>query len=217
VTTVIAHSTSRTAFAVVAALALATAGCGKFVRDQGTSPAQVVIMSLTGASGAKPTQFGIPVLSDVITNVTSPAPCTSTSPCATTFDDLGQVVMQLVLKDPGQTDNPSTPSALNQVTFDRLHVQFVRSDGKNTEGVDVPYAFDAAATFTVTPTGTVTQPFELVHHSAKDEAPLRALRTNGQIINAIANITFYGHDQAGNAVTATGSLSVNFGDFADPS
>lgn len=212
-----ANSMTRTAAAAMAALALATAGCGKFVRDQGRSPAQVVILSMQGAQGNSPTTFGVPLDSDVITNVTSPAPCTNTSPCPTIFNDIGQVTMQLMLKDPGQTDSPSSPSALNQVTFDRYHVEFVRADGKNTQGVDVPFAFDSSATFTVTNTGTVSEPFEIVRHSAKEEAPLLALQNNAQIISTIANVTFYGHDQAGNAVTATGTLTVNFGNFGDKS
>ena len=35
-------------------------------------------------------------------------------------------------------------------------------------------------------------------------------------ISTIAEVTFYGRDQAGNEVSATGMLSVNFGDFGDP-
>lgn len=212
-----ANTTSRAALAALAVLALATAGCGKYVRDQGTSPVQVVITSMQGAQGSSPTTFGVPLDSDVITNVTSPAPCTNTNPCATIFNDIGQVTMQLILKDPGQVSAPSSPSALNQVTFDRYHVEFVRADGKNTQGVDVPYAFDSSATFTVTSTGTVSEPFEIVRHSAKDEAPLLGLASNGQIISTIAQVTFYGHDQAGNAVTVTGTLTVNFGNFGDKS
>jgi len=36
------------------------------------------------------------------------------------------------------------------------------------------------------------------------------------MISTIAEVTFYGRDQAGNEVTANASLSVNFADFADP-
>jgi len=48
------------------------------------------------------------------------------------------------------------------------------------------------------------------------EAPLRALATNPDIISTIADVTFYGHDQAGNDVSATGSITVDFGNFGDP-
>jgi len=29
-------------------------------------------------------------------------------------------------------------------------------------------------------------------------------------------VTFYGHDQAGNDISATGSIGVEFGNFGDP-
>ena len=214
----IAHSIHRrAATAAIALVAIAASCCGKYVRDQGTAPAQVVILQMQGASGANATQFGVPVLSDVITMVTKPAPCSTSNPCATIFNDLGQVTMELILKDPGQAGTQASPTALNQVTFDRYHVEYVRADGRNQQGVDVPYAFDSAVTFTVPSSGSVTQPFELVRNTAKHESPLLALETNHEIITTIANVTFYGHDEAGNAVTATGSIQVNFGDFADPS
>jgi hypothetical protein len=33
------------------------------------------------------------------------------------------------------------------------------------------------------------------------------------VLSTIADVTFYGRDQAGNDVTAVGSIGVNFGDF----
>jgi hypothetical protein len=51
---------------------------------------------------------------------------------------------------------------------------------------------------------------------AKLEAPLGALAQSLVIISTIADVTFFGRDQAGNEVSATGSIGVQFGDFADP-
>ena len=71
---------------------------------------------------------------------------------------------------------------------------------RNTQGVDVPWSFDGAVTGTLSEEST-TVGFVLVRVQAKDEAPLRALRFNGgaQVISTIAEVTFYGRDQAGNA------------------
>jgi hypothetical protein len=207
-------TTSIKTLALVPLVAMLSAGCGEMSR-QGRSPAQVVIQSLQGASGATPGTFGNPVLSDVETLLTTPAPCTPDTPCPTFFNDLGQVTMTLVLKDPGQSGSPAAPSELNQVTFTRYRVSYRRSDGRNTPGVDVPFPIDSAVTFTVPPSGQTTAAFELVRNLAKRESPLLALRTNGTIINAVADVSFFGRDQAGNDVTATGSLAVNFGNFAD--
>jgi hypothetical protein len=95
-------------------------------------------------------------------------------------------------------------------------VSYRRSDGKNTPGVDVPYGFDSAVTFTIPNDGVITHSFELVRHVAKEEAPLKALITNGNIISAIGEITFYGRDQAGNEVAVNASIGINFGNFGDP-
>jgi hypothetical protein len=205
---------TTTRLAIVASAALIGAGCGDVART-GRSPVQVVVQSLQGASGANPDTFGNPLMSDVETLITSPEPCTPTTPCTTFFNDLGQVTMSLVLKDPGQPGNAATPTDLNQVTFTRYRVVYRRSDGRNTAGVDVPHPIDSAVTFTVPPSGPATAAFELVRNVAKREAPLLALRTNGAIINTIADVSFYGRDQAGNDVIAAGSMAVNFGNFAD--
>jgi hypothetical protein len=58
----------------------------------------------------------------------------------------------------------------------------------------------------------------LVRAQAKLEAPLKALAGGGGsiIISTIAQVTFYGRDQAGNDVSVTGQISVNFADWGDP-
>ena len=123
------------------------------------------------------------------------------------------------LKNPGNALNPTTPSPNTAITFNRYHVDFRRTDGRNTQGVDVPYSFDGAATFTVPADGQAQFAVEIVRNQAKLESPLVNLRQGGGgiIISTIAEITFYGRDQVGNEVVATGQMSVNFGDFADPS
>jgi len=203
--------------ALLSALALSSASCGEYVRSQGRSPSQVVIQTLQGAAGNDPNTFGTPLVSDVESLVTTPEPCSTTSPCLTIFNDLGQVTMSIVLKDQGQPGSPTTPAVLNSVTFTRYRVEYRRADGRNTPGVDVPYPIDSAATFTVPESGSFSAAFELVRNTAKREPPLLALRCGSLVLNTIANVTFYGRDLAGNDVTATGSIGVNFGDFAPTS
>ena len=195
-------------------LTAALAGCSSdYVRDQGRAPAQVVILSMAGAQGSTPDKFFSALKADVVTNVTKPDPCSVTSPCPTVFNDLGHVEMSLILKDQGPP--AQGPSVLNQITFTRYHVVYRRTDGHNTPGVDVPFAFDGASTFTVPASGTVTGSFELVRNDAKREAPLLALRVSPVVLDTIADVTFYGRDQVGNEVAVTGSLSVSFADFGD--
>ena len=185
------------------ALTLATVSCTDSVR-QGTGSSFLIVNELQASSGAEPEQFGGTLQSDVITIVDG-------NP--TIFSDLGQVTLAVGLKDPGRATTPTQNLA---ITVDRYHVKFVRSDGRNTPGVDVPYPFDGSFTATVQPAGTVTVAFPLVRHNAKQEAPLGALAFNPVIVSTIAEITFYGRDLTGHEVTTTARIGVDFGNFADP-
>ena len=133
------------------------------------------------------------------------------------FDDIGRVTARVALKDPGTAENPTAPTSANFVTVTRYRVVYRRSDGRNTPGLDVPFPVDGAVTFTVV-SGPQTAEFVLVRASAKLEEPLRPLVGNGGsiIINALADVTFYGHDQTGAEVNATGTITINFADWADP-
>jgi hypothetical protein len=202
-------SLSRLAgIAALAAVVGGSAGCGELART-GDSPAFLIIESLTAASGADPSTFGNPLSSDVETIVNG-------NP--TIFSDLGRAVLRIGLKDPGSVAAPTAPSTINSVTINRYRVEFRRADGRNTPGVDVPFAFDGAVTGTIIGAQSLTLNFQMVSHAAKLEPPLRGLRGGGgqMFIHTLAEVTFYGRDQAGNEVQVSGLISVNFGDFADP-
>ena len=185
------------ALAGFALLAAASAGCSDFIR-QDRSPVTLVIDRIEAAPGES-TTFGGTLQSDVLTK-------------GGIISDSGRVAMRLIMKDLG-----ATPSPVNGVTINRYRVTFRRADGRSTPGVDVPYPFDSAVTFTVPPTGFIAQTFELIRHVAKAEAPLSTLRNpNLVIISTVADVTFYGRDQAGNELSVASSIGVQFGDFADP-
>jgi hypothetical protein len=186
-------------------LVLTSMSCGDVTR-QGTGSSYLIINALEAASGAEPTQFGGTLNSDVVTVVEG---------SSTIFNDLGRVRFALGMKDAGGAELPTSPTTNNFITVNRYHVRFVRADGRNTPGVDVPYPFDGAFTATVG-AGTVEVGFELVRHIAKVEAPLGALARNLVIISTIAEVTFYGRDQTGHEVQATGQMLVSFGNFGDP-
>jgi hypothetical protein len=185
--------------ALVVASALAVTSCGETVRT-GNSSAYLVMNQLGAAPGGGSTStFDTKLSSDVVTN-------------GTVYEDVGHVTLTL-----GQKDITSPISSNNFVTITRYHVDFVRSDGRNTAGVDVPYGFDGAVTFTVGD-GSSSGTFVLVRAQSKLEPPLISLRGGGgQIaISTIAQVTFYGRDQVGNDVSVSGSIGVNFADWGDP-
>jgi hypothetical protein len=199
---------------LIAAAVAASASCGNVVR-QGRSPVYLTIDSLQAAQGNHPSNFSGSLFSDVLTIVTSGGVCTTTNPCPTVFNDVGQVVLRAPLKDIGSTANPNAPTTNNEVTINRFHVEYVRADGRNTPGIDVPYPWDGGATGTVSAGGTLTLSFELVRHTAKEESPLVQLVSGASIISTIAKVTFYGTDAVGNAVSVTGNITIDFGNFGD--
>lgn len=181
------------------------AGCGDVVR-QGSGSSYLIVNGLEAASGAIPNEFGGTLGSDVVTVVKG---------SATIFSDPARVRFSLGMKDAGGVDLPTRPTTNNFITINRYHVRFIRADGRNTPGVDVPYPFDGAFTVTVR-TGEVEAGFTLVRIQAKAEAPLAALARNFLSISTIAEVTFYGQDQTGNEVSAVANISVNFANFGDP-
>ncbi|MEO5824151.1 MAG: hypothetical protein ABIT71_26890 [Vicinamibacteraceae bacterium] len=201
--------------AAVAGLALAVIGataCGSATAREGQTPSYPVIVVLEGANGALGSGAIFSpgaVASDVITFVKA-------TNSFTIFSDPGRVTMRVAMRD---VTNPNDPTSNNAISFNRYRVVYKRSDGRNTPGVDVPYAFDAGLTFTVQPGGDASIPFELVRVQAKQEAPLAQLTTGGSpavSISTLADITFFGQDQQGREVVVTGTISVNFANWGDP-
>ena len=206
----------RAMLTVAAAVSLmVSASCGEVVR-QGRSPSFLVIDILGAASGALPGTYGQTLESDVITNVTQTVGGEQVK-VPTVFEDIGQVQLRILLKDQGNPGATAGVSNINMITVNRYRVVYKRADGRNVPGVDIPHAFDGAFTATITNT-PVQLTFTIVRVQAKLEAPLKALiAQGGQVaISTIADVTFYGHDQAGNEVECVGSISVNFADWGDP-
>jgi hypothetical protein len=212
-----AHGCRRTLLgtALVATTVASFAGCTVAQRS-GQASSYFIINSLQASSGATPDEFGSVLSSDVLTYVKSQQDGKEVR-VPTIFADNGQVVLTLALKNPGTGDTATTPSTTNFITINRYHVDYIRSDGRDRQGVDVPYSFDGAITATVTDEGGSAS-FTLVRIQAKQEAPLVQMAGFGGAIDisTIARVTFYGTDQAGREVSGTGQISINFSDWGDP-
>lgn len=208
----------RPVIAGVAAVALlaGSVSCGN-IAEQGKAPVTVIIDSLEAASGADPGDMCGFLLSDVQTLVEQQVDG-ETVQVPTVFNDVARASMRLIAKDAGNQQNALAPTPWNSVTINRYRITFVRADGRNTPGVDVPFPVDGAVTVTLGQAPTVV-PFEIVRHQQKLEQPLRSLASFGGrlFISTIAEVTFYGVDTVGNAVQAKGTISVSFSDYADPS
>ncbi len=108
-------------------------------------------------------------------------------------------------------------SPYEDVLITRYIVHYYRVDGKNVEGVDVPYSFEGSLNVLLKVNASTDISLVVVREVAKLEQPLLNLASSRDagVIQATARIDFYGQDMSGNAVTTTGSLAIFFANYAD--
>jgi DNA/RNA endonuclease YhcR with UshA esterase domain len=112
------------------------------------------------------------------------------------------------------TKNPVDPgTVVEDVTISRYEIHYRRSDGRAQEGIDVPYAVSGNMAFQVAVNGQGTFTLELVRHAAKIVPPLSNI-TGLEIVTMIADVTLYGETVARQGVSASGSVQINFADYA---
>ena len=108
-------------------------------------------------------------------------------------------------------------SPYNDIQLTRYVVRYVRADGQNREGVDVPYTFEGSLSALIRIGVSTTVSFVIVREVAKQEPPLLNLRAAypGDVLNVTAKVDFYGHDLANKAVKATGMLPITFANYGN--
>lgn len=112
--------------------------------------------------------------------------------------------------------NAPVPSVPNAVILKSYEVRYFRTDGRGTEGVDVPYRITGNLTLAVdvASSGTTSFPLEIVRRQAKVEPPLSSI-FQATVLTVMAEITLYGETVAGDRVSASGRLQIDFADFGD--
>ncbi|MGH9320752.1 MAG: hypothetical protein ACRD3V_12815 [Vicinamibacteria bacterium] len=197
-------------YAVLALVLSLTPGCitepDSLTDDASNTIVQIVNMGASDADFEGAGDTVTDLFSDVCFADEDHPPCTI-------FNDNGVVTMRAIPKDRTQLSGE-----MNAATFTRYRVTYVRADGRNVQGVDVPYSFDGAINFTVPFGGDdVERAFIVVRHQAKAETPLRelALGARAGILSVIAQIDFFGADTAGRSIHVTGYLNITFADFGN--
>ena len=190
-----------------------SSACGGDLMRTGRSAVFLTVEKMEASSGGAAGSASAFLLSDVqvlvdqtVNGVTVKMP--------TIFNDS----LTATIRSNEKNQNPdSLLTIISAVTLTRYHVDFRRTDGRNTPGVDVPFGFDGGLGVTIPPGSTAAVSIDLVRHQAKLEPPLKNLAgVGGQgFISTIAEVTFYGRDQNGNDVAVTGRIDVQFADFAD--
>lgn len=187
----------------VIAIAQLAACTATKTEDNDTTNTFIVINEMRATNA----DLGDDLFSDVcILNESVPPGCTVTN-------DNAEVLIQ------GQPKDLTQPASLvNDVVFTRYRVTYIRADGRNVPGVDVPFPFDGATNFRVSFDGIETaRVFMIVRPQAKLESPLREMQFGGgaQVLSVLARVDFFGTDLAGRQIQVTGTLNITFADFAD--
>ena len=107
---------------------LQLSGCRTSSEDNDTTNTFVVIVSMASTQG-----------DDLNSDV-----CIDVDGVCSVQNDVGEVVMEAQVKN-----LKDVSSVVNDIVFTRYRVTFVRADGRNVPGVDVPFPFDGVANFRV--------------------------------------------------------------------
>jgi hypothetical protein len=104
----------------------------------------------------------------------------------------------------------------DDITIERYEIHYYRSDGRNTEGVDVPFSITGNLATEVQAASTATLNLEVVRAQAKLEPPLSNLSGGGGaiIMTVFANITLHARTTTGVATNPISAvLQIDFADF----
>ena len=112
--------------------------------------------------------------------------------------------------------NSPAPSVPNAVLITGYEVTYHRTDGRDQEGIDVPYRItgNLASAVDVADSGTSDVVIEVVRRQAKLEPPLSNIE-QAAILTIMADVTIFGETVSGDRVSDSARLQIDFADFID--
>jgi len=104
------------------------------------------------------------------------------------------------------------------IVIERYEVRYVRSDGRSTEGVDVPYRITGNVAQEIQEDAAAVLNLELIRAQAKQDPPLRNLADGGgaQVVTMFAEVTIYARSTINQTTnSATARVQIDFVDYGD--
>jgi len=186
---------------ILAGLIILNSSCNS-LENITTSSSKIILTSITG-NDLEGNEGSTTVFSDVV--------CGST-----VINDTAVVTISAVPLNPLQNES----TYYQNVIVDQVDVEYSRTeDGRNVQGVDVPFSFSQKVNLSVEIGNEGQLTFVLVQHVAKLESPLVELRTwtnQEKVLKLEAKITVYARDVAGNRLEpVSGTVSVWCANFSD--
>ncbi len=188
----------------VVAVGLLTPGCAPDYVTSNGAPVNLYIVGVVSGGGSLE-GGGLVVHSDVRTEGDG-------SKGASICPDTAVVSAEVRNKNP----LAPTPALAAAVVVESYAVRYFRTDGRGVEGVDVPYRITGNLTVAIDTAraGFVDIPIEIVRYQAKVEPPLSTIYQTA-VLTTMAEITLWGHTIAGESVSASGYIQVDFANFGD--
>jgi hypothetical protein len=178
-------------------IGLTVTSCTPAYVTNSTAPVNLIVAAVNG---------GIPLQSNVRYGENADPPLNFI--CA----DFVPVAVAVRNRNPG-APAPNVPAA---VLIRSYEVRYFRTDGRAVEGVDVPYRITGqiSTAIDVRDSGTSDVQIEVVRNQAKLEPPLSTIFQTA-VLTVTAEITLYGETIAGQAVTGSGRMQIDFADYGD--
>jgi hypothetical protein len=204
----------KPAVLILLALILFTYACTQVEEDAGRTGSLLVVNSVTGFAGGENGEEGTPLLSDTCDNSSSepqdPDLCSVANDNAEL--EFGNQFLQI-----GPGAGLGGPTFLNDIVVNRYRVDYIRPNGRNTPGVDVPFGIDGTMNMRVPSNGTAAVSIVVVRHQAKKEPPLSNLdiEQGEEVLTANAQMQFFGQDLAGRTASALGFLEIHFANYGE--
>jgi hypothetical protein len=204
----------KPAFLLLLGLALLTYVACTEVEDNTRSASLLTVSQVVGAPGSPGETAGTPLLSDVCDN---PNDASQDPDTCTVFNDNADVTLDNDFLQIGPGSGVGSPGFINDIVATQYRIDYVRPNGRNTPGIDVPFGIDGTMDIRVPVNGTKTVSILVVRHQAKREPPLSEITTGeGEtVITANALIQVFGHDIAGRTVNATGFLEIHWANYGE--
>jgi hypothetical protein len=183
------------------------------VEDSTRSASLLTVSEVIGEPGSDGEESGTPLLSDICDN---PSDQSQDPDNCSVFNDNADVTFDNDFLQIGPGIGLS-PSFMNDIVVTQYRVDYVRPNGRNTPGVDVPFGIDGTMNIRVPVNGSIDTTIMVVRHQAKREPPLSEITTvEGEgIITANAQMKFFGHDIAGRTVNTTGFLEIHWANYGE--
>jgi len=178
---------------------LSFSGCNA-LENATTSGSKLILISLTGNDLAG--QVGSTIIFSDVAEANGG-----------TINDNAVAEVTAALLDPFQ----EAGTFYQAIFVDQIDVEYSRSDGRNIQGVDVPFAFSQKVSVTIEISGTAEIPFVIVQHNAKSESPLVNLFNGlGGVLKLEAKITIHGKDLGEHRIQpVVGHISIYCANYAD--